>query len=130
MTELGHSDSCGRLRFVVLSLDSAQVRETLFEEKMQPRRHSMEMVVGILRSVLRTQQKAPAPATAPQEPAAESQGTPPPPKIRLRKSRVQEGALEKEIDEVNFSGAAGCVFAGLQDGAAQACAAAGKDLYF
>lgn len=115
MTELSHSDSCGRLRFVVLALDSAQVRDTLFEEKMQPRRHSMEMVAGILRYVLRTQQMAPAAATAPQEAAAESQDTPPPSKIRLRKSRVQDTGLEREIDEVNFSGAAGCVFAGLRE---------------
>ena len=52
MTELGHSDSCGRLRFVVLTLDAEQVRSTHFEEKMQPRRHSMHMLSGILKGIL------------------------------------------------------------------------------
>ena len=45
--ELGHSDPCGRLRFVVPTLDTPQVRATQFEEKMAPRRHSMDMTKGI-----------------------------------------------------------------------------------
>lgn len=55
--DLPRGRSCGRLRFLVLTWGTNQVRETLFEEKMPPRKHSMDLVVGVLRYVLRAQQK-------------------------------------------------------------------------
>ena len=126
MNELGHSDSCGRLRFVVLTLDSSQVRATLFEEKMQPRSCSMDLVTGILRNILRAQHKQPVPEV--QERDQESQGDRPADRrLRLRKPQEPSQPPSREIDEVNFTGAAGCVFAGLQDGAAQACANVGQE---
>ena len=55
--EMG-SDSCGRLRFVVLHLDPGQVRSLPFEEKLVPRVASNELLTEVLREVLLAQQRA------------------------------------------------------------------------
>ena len=65
LRELGESDSCGRLRFVVLGLDSCQVRATAFEEKLVPRSQSQDLVVGCLRWILRLQHKSFPPTQKP-----------------------------------------------------------------
>ena len=131
LSELGHSDSCGRLRFVVLTLDSDQVRATQFEEKMQPRKHSMDMLQGILKWILRAQQPckpvAPDAEALPESQAQEREGDQPQRKrIRIRAARKPPAPAAcpppaRSIDDVSFSGAAGCVLAGVQDGSAAAC---------
>ena len=67
LRELGESESCGRLRFAVLALDSSQVRATAFEEKLVPRSQSQDLVTGCLRWILRLQHKSTPPGQKPHQ---------------------------------------------------------------
>ncbi len=55
LRELG-GESKGRLRFVIMTVDSASVRETAFEGKFVPRKHSDALLTDVLRSILKAQQ--------------------------------------------------------------------------
>lgn len=49
-------ESKGRLRFIVMTLDSTSIRQTPFEDKFLPRRESNGVLIGVLREILRAQQ--------------------------------------------------------------------------
>ena len=63
------SDSCGRLRFVMLSINAQQSRGCAFEEKLVPWRKSNELLTEVMREILLFQ-NAPLPPQAPAVPAA------------------------------------------------------------
>ena len=133
LREFGSSDSCGRLRFVVLSLDSSQVQATAFHEKLVPRVHSHEMIVGCLGWLLTAQHKVVEERSAEepgQKEAEASQSSHTRRSLRLRRrspaapeAKPDPPLTQKAIDKVTFSGSAGCVLAGVQDGSGAACAA-------
>ncbi|CAK0827052.1 unnamed protein product [Prorocentrum cordatum] len=111
--EMG-SDSCGRLRFVLLHLDASKTKNTPTEEKLVPRHRSMELLTETLREVLLAQQSA-APeaahgfadaASAPsssQPPGESADAARPPVKLRARLSRAManvEGPSVKEEEPI------------------------------
>ena len=108
---------------------------------MVPRKAAQELVVGTLTWILRLQQ---SPARAQPEHEASQQETEAgadaaeagataaaAPKraarLRMRKPKPEEVTPQRGLDEVTFSGAAGCVLAGVQDGSASACAQCGEE---
>ena len=84
--------------------------------------------MGCLRWILRLQHKSspPGPEAMPTSEQDAAQTSPDPAALRLRRKQTEQpvkhpGKTHRTVDEVCFSGAAGCVLAGLQDGSAAAC---------
>lgn len=133
--EMG-SESNGRLRFVISTIDSAQVQTTAFEEKLVPRNCSNELLVGVLREILVAQhpESICLPSVEEDLEKDESQeGHAKKRKLQIRgaakRSRMdaQAGpAAQMQVPCMHWSPAATLVLAGVMDGSGQACDKAGR----
>lgn len=132
--EMG-SESNGRLRFVISTIDSAQVQNTAFEEKLVPRNFSNQLLVGVLREILVAQhpESVRPPALEEDLENDESQEGKKR-KLRLRappnkgpRVDAQVGpAAQMQVTCMHWSPSATLVLAGVMDGSGQACEKAGK----
>ena len=137
--EMSSSESNGRLRFVMISIDSAQVQRTVFEDKLVPRKHSDHLLTEVLRMILRMQQsEMPESRLQPHVPASPAVATQdddsarPAKRIRLRQARSSHDLAESqaqpprhmEVPTMIWSPSATLVLAGMQDGSGNATQAA------
>ncbi|CAJ1374140.1 unnamed protein product [Effrenium voratum] len=130
------------LRFVISTIDSAQVQTTAFEEKLVPRNASNQLLVSVLREILRAQHASASPDADQPEmagglalPEGGEAQQPSKRRIQLRLPRSKRAKAEgggqgqgseMEIERMQWSAPATLVLAGVLDGSGQACDKAGK----
>ena len=127
--EMG-TDSNGRLRFVMTTIDSAQVLATPFEEKLVPRNASNDLLVGVLRAILRAQHGIKMEA-GPEDAAEDAEAEQKNKRICIRLPKQQQPNKGKaqsspEVQTMQWTAAATLVLAGVMDGSGQACEKGGK----
>jgi len=133
--EMSSSESNGRLRFVMISIDSAQVQKTVFEDKLVPRKHSDHLLTEVLRMILRMQQsEMPESRVQPHVPASPAMATQdadserPAKRIRIRQGSASHDLAEPQaqpprhmkVPTMIWSASATLVLAGMQDGSGNA----------
>lgn len=133
--EMG-SESNGRLRFVISTIDSAQVQTTAFEEKLVPRNFSNQLLVGVLREILVAQHpdsvRPPTLEEDPEDKDESQEGAKR--KLCLRKQLPKRARVDVQVGPpaqmqvtcMHWSPSATLVLAGVMDGSGQACDKVGK----